>query len=185
MSLRSVSVALCAGLLLATLTASADQRAPGLDLLFERLKASTNLLEARQVELAIWRLWLEHDDPEVNRLMRDGLVAMSERNLDQALADFTQVVALAPGFAEGWNKRATVYYLRDQLNASMRDIQRTLALEPRHFGALSGMGLIFMERGDDVAALHAYQEVLKLYPQSLAARLHIEYLQKKIRDSAI
>ena len=85
-----------------------------------------------------------------------------------------------PDYAEGWNKRATVHYLKGDYSASVIDIERTLALEPRHFGAISGMGLIFMARGDEAGALKAFKEVLKIHPHARGAQFHVEELRKKL-----
>jgi Flp pilus assembly protein TadD len=98
---------------------------------------------------------------------------MAEGEFKLAADWFGKVIQLAPDFAEGWNKRATAHYLADDLDASVRDIQKTLALEPRHFGALSGLGLIFMQRGDLAGALAAFEQVLVVHPNSAQARVHV------------
>ncbi|HXH02517.1 MAG TPA: tetratricopeptide repeat protein [Candidatus Competibacteraceae bacterium] len=185
MSLRRRLLALGAGLLLAASPAAADQTNPLLKLLFANLRASTDSAEAQTLEVAIWRLWLEHPDPAINLLMRQGLAARQSRDLEQALAIFDRVVTLAPDYAEGWNQRAMVHYQRGERRAAMRDIQRTLALEPRHFGALSGMALLFLQRGDEVWALKAYQEVLRIHPNAEGVRAQVEELQDSIRSRTI
>ena len=117
--------------------------------------------------------------------MAEGVDAMNRRQFDVALTAFDRIVQLAPEFAAGWNKRATVYYLRDELEESVEDIRRTLALEPRHFGAISGMGLIFLERGDEGAALRAFESVLEINPHARGAQLRVEFLRAKLRGNAI
>jgi tetratricopeptide (TPR) repeat protein len=117
--------------------------------------------------------------------MARGIQAMARRRMASARLLFDQVVEMAPGYAEGWNKRATVYYLEDNLPASMLDIERTLTLEPRHFGALSGMGLIFSEVEDVEGALEAFEAVLEIHPHSPTARASAEELRRKIRDEAL
>jgi tetratricopeptide (TPR) repeat protein len=97
------------------------------------------------------------------------------------IAIFDRVVTTLPDFAEGWNKRATVHYLNEDYTASVIDIERTLVLEPRHFGAISGMGLIFMARGDEAGALRAFEEVLKIHPHARGAKARVEELRKKLR----
>lgn len=176
--------ALFSGLLLA-LSAAADQRDPRLADLFARLQHAAASAERQTVEEAIWHLWTASGQDKIDALMAQGISAMNARHLDEALALFEQVVNQAPDFAEGWNKRATVYYLRGEWQASMADVQHTLALEPRHFGALSGMGLIFMQNGDEVGALKAYREVLRLHPYSPSARRQVEVLQARLRDRTI
>lgn len=176
--------ALLIGLLLA-LTALADQNDPRLDNLFERLQTATDSAERQTVEELIWIIWSDSGQARINDLLEQGVSAMNARQLDEALALFDQVVKDAPAFAEGWNKRATVRYLRGELQASMADVQQTLALEPRHFGALSGMGLIFIQSGDEVGALQAYREVLKVHPHTPSARQQVEVLQARLRDRTI
>ena len=121
--------------------------------------------------------------PRINRLMQQGVVAMSEQDYAAALQTFTRMVEQAPEFAEGWNKRATVYYLMGNWRASVRDIQRTLALEPRHFGALFGLGLIYEELDQPEAALRSFEATLVLNPHSESTRQMIEQLRQQLRGS--
>lgn len=166
-------------------SATADQSDIRLHDLFTQLSSASNPSTAGDAEAEIWTIWGESGDEKIDELMVQGVQAMGSRDLDDALKRFDQITRLAPGFAEGWNKRATVYYLRDDLAESVIDIQKTLELEPRHFGALSGMGLIFMERGDFEGALGAYEEVLKIHPQSMAARFHSEHLREKLYGESL
>lgn len=165
--------------------ASADQTDPRLHGLFSELKASDSLGSALSIERQIWAIWSEVDGDSVNREMVAGARALQARDWSQAVAAFTKVVELAPQFAEGWNKRATAYYLADQLDASVRDIHTTLSLEPRHFGALSGMGLIFLQQGDFAGALMAFEQVLRVHPQSVPARTHVRELRARLRRGAV
>jgi len=168
-------------LLLLAGAAAADQRAPELDGLFGALKVAGSAAEASVVEGRIWRLWGRSGDPQVDALLDEGILAMESGALAVAIERFSEVVRRAPGFAEGWNKRATAHYLHDDLAASMTDIERTLALEPRHFGAISGMGLIFLRRGDPVGALDAFERVLEIHPRSSSARVHVKRLRERLR----
>ena len=163
----------------------ADQRDPRLDALFQGLQETRDPDALRRLEADIWTIWLDSGREEVDTLMEAGVAAMGRDDLDTALARFREITELAPGFAEGWNKRATVYYLRDELAASVRDIQRTLDLEPRHFGALSGMGLIFMKLGDTAGAIEAFRGVLEIHPHSPSARAHIDFLSEQLEDDVI
>lgn len=165
--------------------ASADQNAENLDSLFRELAAAEYPITAQQVESEIWRAWLRIDDQEVDKEMKAGIRAMSTGRIDESIRHFTDVVEHAPGFAEGWNKRATAHYLNDELVKSMRDIQKTLELEPRHFGAISGMGLIFLKRGDERGALDAFEEVLKIYPMAPGAGKHVERLREKLQGQGV
>ncbi len=163
----------------------ADQDDPRLDGLFDELREAGDESTANEIEREIWLIWLDSGRDDVDDLMVRGIGAMQRRAMGQALTFFNQVVEMAPGYAEGWNKRATVHYLRDDLAESVHDIRRTLALEPRHFGALSGMGLILAERKDNEGALRAFEEVLRINPNSPSARSSAQELRAKIRDEAL
>ena len=106
---------------------------------------------------------------------------MNARRFRDAVERFSELIDAEPSFAEAWNKRATVYYLMDRYEDSVRDIERTLALEPRHFGAISGMGLIFLERADEVGALDAFEKVLEIHPYARGARFYVEQLRLRLR----
>jgi tetratricopeptide (TPR) repeat protein len=176
---RPARLAAVAALLAAA--AAADQRAPELDTLFAALHDADSVAEAVVVERRIWRLWIQSGDAGVDARLARGITAMNHGHLEAAIDHFSHVVERAPQFAEGWNKRATAFYLRDQLTASMADIERTLALEPRHFGAISGLGLIFLERGDLVAALEAFERVLQIHPRSRSARVQVRRIRERLR----
>lgn len=163
---------------LAVSGAGADQRDPRLPELFAQLQNTGEPFEARYAEQEIWRIWMSSGRDDVDALMREGMEAMHSGRFADAIDDFGRIVEIAPEFAEGWNKRATAYYLNDDLRESVRDIQQTLALEPRHFGAISGMGLIFLERGDPVGALDAFETVLEIHPHSRGARFRVDMLRQ-------
>ena len=127
-------------LALAGAAASADQTDERLDALFELLRTTADADAAQAAEQQIWRIWIESGRNDIDALMVEGIVAMSSQRLEDAITIFSQITERAPEFAEGWNKRATAYYLNEDYVASVEDIRRTLALEPRHFGAISGMG---------------------------------------------
>jgi len=161
--------------------AAADQQDPRLDGLFERLQGTPSAAEARVVEQQIWRLWLESEDAAIDRLMRQGVVAMRDQNYDAALRVFDRLVVQAPGFAEGWNKRATVHYLMGEWRASVLDIQRTLELEPRHFGALFGLGLIYDALEQPAAALRSFEATLDLNPHSESTLQRVQELRRQLQ----
>ncbi len=158
--------------------ARADQKDPRLGPLFAAL-ATADAVEAQAIEQRIWAIWSETPDPEAQTLLEVGSVAMANRDHRTARAAFDALVALAPDFAEGWNKRATLFWLLGEDVASVRDIQRTLALEPRHFGALSGLGLILRGRGEDRRALEAFEAALAIHPTLPGARRHAERLRRE------
>ena len=165
--------------------AVADQDDPRLDRLFEQLYHAPDPLAAHAVEQAIWEIWLTSDNDVINALMTEGVAAMQRRDYPTALRSFDSMVELAPDFAEGWNKRATLYYLMGAYQNSLDDIIRTLELEPRHFGALSGRGMILHDLGRNEEALTAFEAALDLNPQMPGARLNVEALRKLLRDRAI
>jgi len=163
----------------------ADQNDPRLDPLFERIKRTDDLQDAAEIESSIWQIWVDAGNPELNRLMQAGIEAMASNQLDLAIELFTMVIQESPSFAEGWNKRATAFYLNGEIAASVGDIERTLALEPRHFGAVSGLGLIFLSRGDKVGALNAFERVLEINPNAAGARAHVRLLKEALKGQGV
>jgi tetratricopeptide (TPR) repeat protein len=163
----------------------ADQADKRLEGLFERLKTTDNEEQAAFLNSMIWAIWMESENESVNAFMAEGIEKMSERRFEDAVAAFTKVIEADPEFAEGWNKRATVYYILGDFPASIRDIKRTLSLEPRHFGALSGLGLIFLAHGDEPAALKAFEAALRVNPHLTSARMHVEDLRRRLGDNPI
>lgn len=157
------------------LPALAAQDDENLDILFERLHAAESPVEARVVEQAIWQVWLKSDSPTVDLLLGSAIKAMNGEEHEKALELLDVVVVLAPDFAEGWNKRATLHYVLGNHDASIADIRRTIALEPRHFGALSGLAMILDERKDAAGAMDALK-------RALAANPHIPNGKEKLRD---
>jgi len=153
--------------------AAADQNDPRLDELFAGLKATQNDREAQEIEQMIWFIWSRSSSAGANLMLRQGTQYMNEGKHEEAEANFDAVVELAPEFAEGWNKRATVRYLRGDYEGSIEDIKRTLALEKRHFGALSGLGLIYDSLSEKKAAIEAFRAALDINPHmdSIAERL--------------
>lgn len=175
-------------LLLATIwpaSVMADQNDSRLDGLFGALRAATSPQEASTFEGQIWALWLKNDSPTVNLLMHRALVAMNDGRLDESLAVLDEMVVLAPDFAEAWNKRATVLYMMRRFEESLHDVDRTLELEPRHFGALSGMGLIYDAIGDDAKALAAFERALAVNPHIPLAESEVKRLSKKVHGEKI
>ncbi len=163
----------------------ASQDDPRLDALFGKLKSTNDVTEAQVIEQAIWRAWLVSGDDKVDAIMAHGVRAMAFRDHAAALGAFDKIVRLAPGFAEGWNKRATVHYLLGDYKASAADIERTLALEPRHFGALSGLGLVRLAQGDEAKALEAFEAALEVHPHLPGADSHIKELRQRVKGKRI
>ena len=157
----------------------ADQADPRLPPLFERLRLVGDEAAARPVEAEIWRIWGETDDPESAALYARGVAAMSRGDGGTARAAFDLLVVREPEFAEAWNKRATLRYLLGDDQGSVADIQRTLALEPRHFGALSGLALIFLRQEQPAQALRSLAAALAVHPFLPGGRVRLRELQER------
>ena len=160
--------------------ALSDQKDKRLPELFNDLKQSASHDTAQVVEKKIWEIWTSHKVPQIDLLMERGIKLLNSNNLDEAMVVFNSLLDQAPDFSEAWNKRATIYFLMGDFEKSMQDIQSTLALEPRHFGAISGLGLIFnaLERPEN--ALKAFRRVQEIYPLSRSAKSFILKLNKTI-----
>jgi tetratricopeptide (TPR) repeat protein len=167
--------------LFVTAHAVAAQDDPRLDTLFKRLAAATDAHEAEIVENAIWTIWHQSGDADVDALLAYGIRAMAGGLNELALQAFTEVTRRAPRFAEGWNKRATVNYMMERNEDSIADIEKTLALEPRHFGALSGLGLVNLALGRDEAALEAFRRALAVDPHLPGAAERIRELEDRVK----
>jgi tetratricopeptide (TPR) repeat protein len=161
----------------------ADQRDGRLDALFERLQETSDPVDAAAIQQQIWQIWIESDDAASNQLMRRGMAAMASGDPDSALDAFDELVTLAPDFAEAWNKRATVYYLMGRLDESVTDIQQTLELEPRHFGALSGLALIYDAVEEPEAAIRSLEAALEINPHLHGSRDRLRSLREKMKGT--
>ncbi len=184
MATRRAIVATIA-LLPLTAVAQGSGRQLTLDQLFEALKLAPTDEAALAVERQIWSAWMQQGSPAVQLLMRRGLRNLQAHALDDALEDFDAVVALAPEIPEGWNKRATVYYLRGEYDNAARDIAETLAREPRHFGALVGLSSVHEARGDLLAALRAYEAAIAIHPRLAGAEQRLRDLRRRALGEGI
>ncbi len=167
-------------------TVAPDGTAGGqLTMLYERLAGAGSEIEARAVEQLIITEWHNSGSPTVDLLLQRGISAMEEREYGLANELFSSVVDLKPDFAEGWNRRATLYYIIDEYEHSLSDISKVLALEPKHFGALSGMGLILQEIGDEATALAAFRAALDVHPYLDNAKNAIDDLIRQVEGRDI
>jgi tetratricopeptide (TPR) repeat protein len=183
--MRCVLAILVAVLGLGIAGAHADQNDPRLKGLFESLRTAPTPEAAASVEGEIWEIWSMSGDDGLDQVFAVGSKAMAIGDTMTALKIFDAIVQRAPGFAEGWNKRATVHYMMGNYEASLADIGRTLELEPHHFGALAGLGLVNIGLEREEAALDAFERVLKVTPQSQSARQNIEFVKQRIKDKSI
>jgi tetratricopeptide (TPR) repeat protein len=156
-----------------------------LDDLFKTLKTAPSKEAAQAAEDAIWRLWLQSGSDTVDLLMSWAMKAMAAKDYATALDFLDRVVTMKPDYAEGWNKRATVYFMMNDYSKSIADIGKTLALEPRHFGALSGLGMIMRELGDDKRAIEAYQNALAVDPNLEGVQKALDELRSKAAGKQI
>lgn len=135
-----------------------------------------------QAEQALWRIWARSGDPEVDRLYQTGIEQMNAGNLQQSIITFTRVVELKPDFAEGWNKRATLYFLVGDLRKSLADCDEVMKRNPYHFGALSGYALIYARLEYYERALDYSRRALEVNPNMAGVRQNIELLQRLLEE---
>ena len=157
-----------------------------LDQLFEQLKKSSNASVAFEIEMKIWNIWSTHPTKEkLTKSLANGSDLMSKGELEKSYKIFSTIIDVAPEWAEGWNKRATVLYLMGRYQDSLNDIDEVLKRESRHFGALSGQGLVQIKLGNYEQAIKSYQAVQKIYPSIKVAKVMIPQLRKLIKDEVI
>ena len=150
-------------------------------LLHERLRDESSLVRGF-AEQGLWLLWSRSGDAEIDRLMALGTEAMQAGRHADAISTFSEVIHRKPDFAEGWNRRATVHYLAGQYDKSIADCHEVLKRNPRHFGALSGMGQIYVQLEDDEQALHWYRRALEVNPNMLGVEMNIRLLEERLKD---
>ena len=154
--------------------------------LFNQLKNTKNYEESKKIESAIWDLWTTHPtDENLTNLLSDGSFYMSQNKLESAYETFTKTINLDPNWAEAWNKRATVLYLMGRYELSQSDINKVLEIENRHFGALSGQGLVQTALKNYQKAIDSYIEAHKVHPNMKSPLIMIEKLQLKIKKETI
>jgi len=156
-----------------------------IDKLFEALKIAPTEESAKYVENRIWALWLAAGGDTSNLLMGRVKTAMEKKELDVALKLLNAIIDLKPDFVEAWNRRATVYFNNKDYESAVADIHEVLAREPRHFGALSGLGTIMQELGNDKAALEAYRRALAVHPKLEKVPELVKRLTEKVEGREI
>ena len=158
-----------------------DSRLPNL---FDKLYSSEDTKEINTITKKIWDIWHETNDIKIEADFYRGMELLKTRDLIMSINFFSKVIDKKPDFAEGWNKRATAYFMMGEFDKSMFDINQTLHLEPRHFGALDGMGLIFIHLQQYSEAIKIYDQMLKIFPnnQSIIDKkvLMQDYLSKSV-----
>tara|TARA_B100001250_G_C19572192_1_gene688157 strand:- start:229 stop:774 length:546 start_codon:yes stop_codon:yes gene_type:complete len=163
----------------------ANDRESELNKLFNELKTN-DLSSAYEIEQKIWNIWTTHpNDPNISNLLTIGTNLMSQDKLFEAKIIFSDIIKLDPSWAEAWNKRATVLYLLGSYKESQMDIDKVLQLEKRHFGALSGQGLVQIKLKNYEKALKSYKKVEIIYPSMRSPKVMIPKIIELINKSTI
>ena len=167
----------------------AENRENELNNLFKKLKNSKTI-EAKEIENKIWKIWITHPSQDrrgfrLTELLSQASIFINQRKLTDAYLLFSQIIIEDPKWSEAWNKRATVLYMMGKYEESQNDINEVLKLEKRHFGALSGQGLVQTKLKNYDKAIESYKEVQKIYPSMQAAMDMIPYLKKLIKEQSI
>lgn len=157
----------------------------GLDFLFGALKAAPDEASAKHVEARIWAMWQQTPSDTTALLMARVKAATEAQQIDVAIKLLDAVIRLRPDYVEGWNRRATLYYLKNDYAHSLQDIEQVLAREPRHFGALSGLGMIMQDVGDDKRALEAFRRALAINPHLDKVPELVKTLSEKVEGRDI
>ncbi|MEZ5810054.1 MAG: hypothetical protein R3D45_01455 [Rhizobiaceae bacterium] len=156
-----------------------------LDQLFGDLKRERNERAAERIAQKIWAEWFKSGSASIDLMMSWSQDAIKEKKYGVALDFLDQIVTLQPQFAEGWNRRATLHFMMNEYDKSLADIRRTLALEPRHFGALSGWGMILKNTGQKAQALKVFMQALEFYPMMRNAQSEVAELTDELAGDDI
>ena len=153
--------------------------------LYALLATADDEESAKAITDAIERVWLHSGSATIDLLMERSIKAMAEKKVDLALKLLDHVVELAPDFTEGWNRRAYVHFVQNDIEHALGDLRRTLALDPHHFKALDGLGQILREIGQKKAALKAFKELLDVHPYWSGAKQAVEELEREVDGQGI
>ena len=156
-----------------------------LDTLFGALKIAPDEASAKAIEDRIWSIWTSSDSDTCNVLMSRVKDATDDKDYDLAIRLLDAIVAIKPDYAEAWNRRATLHYIKHEYGRALVDIREVLAREPRHFGALAGLGLILQDIGDDKHALEAYSAALAIDPHLRNLPDVVKTLREKVEGRDI
>ena len=150
-------------------------------LLHERLRDESAFVRSF-AEQGLWLLWTRSGDAQIDGLMAQATEEMQAARYGEAIKLLNQVVEKKPAFAEGWNRRATVYYLAGELQRSIADCDEVLKRNPGHFGALSGLGQIYLQLDDEESALKWFRRALEVNPNMLGVEMNIKMLEERLRE---
>jgi tetratricopeptide (TPR) repeat protein len=160
-------------------------RSKNLDFLFGALKAAPDEASAKHVEARIWAIWIQTPSDTASLLMARAKTAVDAQKIDIAIKLLDSVIKLRPDYIEAWNRRATLYYMQNDYGRSLADIREVLIREPRHFGALAGLGMIMQEVGDEKRALDAYRKALAVNPYLEKIPDQVKALTEKVEGRDI
>jgi len=155
-----------------------------LDTLYDRL-ASADENEADRLSDEIVDRWSHSGSDSLDLLLLRGRTAMQGQDYDKALSHFSRLIAFDPEFAEGWNARATAYFAQEEYGFALADLYRALRLQPRHFGALSGLAIILESLDNENGALEAYRAALEVHPHLAGAKAGVERLEESVKGQPI
>ena len=158
------------------------QAAQLVDRLLGQLHEAEDEAAAKVIEQAVWKAWMQSGSPTVDVLVQQAEKAMAEKQHRIAISILSTAIELEPEFPEVWNRRATAYYLNRQFEQSLADAERVLELEPRHFAALAGLGVLHKEMGDQRAALQAFRRALAIHPHLSIARRAVKELELEVEQ---
>jgi tetratricopeptide (TPR) repeat protein len=161
---------------------TAQQPAQELDRLLAKLRDPATGSEVLRIEPQIWSLWMQGGSAIENDKLAIATTSMNLGAFELAEKQLNELLATSQNFPEAWNKRATLYFMMGRLNDSLADIVKTLDLEPRHFGALSGRGMIYQRQGKNAEALTAFKEALNINPNMVGAGYAVKQLEKLVPE---
>lgn len=179
--IRTVLIVLVLALPAAPLLADEAEDKAALDALFAELRTAPNAQAAREIDQRIWTYWTTPPDPQLAGRLGEALAARRLGDIPGAIVLLTRLIEDYPTYAEGWNQRATMYYLLNDFEASLADIEKVLEFEPRHFGALSGRAMIYLQQRKRALAIKDMAAALALHPFLNERQLFPELLQDVTR----
>jgi tetratricopeptide (TPR) repeat protein len=162
---------------------AANGRMADQPLLIERLRDEDDDVRGT-AEQGLWLLWMRSGDPAIDRALAEGSALMAAGRLPEAIALFSEIIRRKPAFAEGWNKRATAYFLAGDYRRSLADCAEVIKRNPRHFGALSGYGQIYFRLQQFDKAIEYWRRALRVNPNLPGVQMNIEGAEQLLREKS-